>query len=196
MLLLDISTWWQSMGSFEKILWAIAIIFSVLFLIQTIISAIGGDGGEAHGDADDTVGDDDGIGYQFFTIKNLVAFFTMFGWVGVAAYNGGLNQVLVIVAALVGGVAMVLIMAFLFRNVSKLKHSGTMEIGNAMDQVGQTYLFIPAKRGGMGKVHVKVQGSLRELQALTDDVADIPTGKIIRVTGILNNNILLVTAIS
>ena len=196
MILLDISAWWQSMGSFEKILWAIAIIFSVLFLIQTIMSAIGGDSGEAHGDADDSVGDDDGIGYQFFTIKNLVAFFTMFGWVGVAAYSGGLNQVWVVVAALGGGIAMVLIMAFLFRNVSKLKHSGTMEIKNAMDQVGETYLYIPAKRGGMGKVHVKVQGALRELQALTDDSTDIPTGKIIKVTGILNNNILLVTAIS
>ena len=71
-----------------------------------------------------------------------------------------------------------------------------MEIKNAMDQVGETYLYIPAKRGGMGKVHVKVQGTLRELQALTDDVADIPTGKVIKVTGVLNNNILLVTAIS
>jgi hypothetical protein len=196
MLLLDISAWWQSMGSFEKILWGIALISSVLFIIQSILSAAGGDTGEASGHADDYVSEDSGIGYQFFTIKNMVAFFTMFGWVGVAAYKGGLNEVLVVVAALGGGVVMVLIMALLFRNVSKLKYSGTMQINNAMNQVGETYLFIPAKRGGMGKVHVKVQGTLRELQALTDDVADIPTGKIIKVTGILNNNILLVTAIS
>jgi hypothetical protein len=196
MILLDISTWWQSMGSFEKILWAIALISSVLFIIQSILSAAGGDTGEASGHADDYVGEDAGIGYQFFTIKNMVAFFTMFGWVGVASLKGGLSEVWVIVAALAGGLVMVLIMAVLFKNVSKLKYSGTMDITNAMNQVGEAYLFIPAKRGGMGKVHVKVQGTLRELQALTDDAADIPTGKIIKVAGIINNNILLVTAIS
>lgn len=194
MLLLDISSWWQAMGSFEKILWAIALVFSILFIIQSVMSAAGGDTGEAHGHADEYVSGDDGIGYQFFTIKNMVAFFTMFGWVGVAAYKGGASEWLTIVAALIGGVIMVGIMALLFRNVSRLKHSGTMDITNAMEQVGETYLFIPAKRGGIGKVHVKVQGSLRELQALTDDALDIPTGKIIKVTGILNNKILLVTA--
>ena len=183
------------MGSFEKILWAIALVFSILFIIQSVLSAAGGDAGEAHGHADDYVSGDEGIGYQFFTIKNMVAFFTMFGWVGVAAYKGGASQWLTIVAALIGGAVMVGIMALLFRNVSRLKHSGTMEIKNAMDQVGETYLFIPANRGGIGKVHVKVQGSLRELQALTDDASDIPTGRIIKVTGILNNKILLVTAI-
>ncbi len=196
MLVLDISTWWQAMGSFEKILWGIALISSVLFIIQSIMSAAGGDTGEASGHADDYVADDAGIGYQFFTIKNMIAFFTMFGWVGVAAYKGGLNEWLVVLAALGGGIVMVLIMALLFRNVSKLKYSGTMDIANAMNQVGEAYLFIPAKRGGMGKVHVKVQGTLRELQALTDDPTDIPTGKIIKVAGIINNNILLVTAIS
>ncbi len=196
MLVLDISTWWQAMGSFEKILWGIALISSVLFIIQSIMSAAGGDTGEASGHADDYVADDAGIGYQFFTIKNMIAFFTMFGWVGVAAYKGGLNEWLVVLAALGGGIVMVLIMALLFRNVSKLKYSGTMDIANAMNQVGEAYLFIPAKRGGMGKVHVKVQGTLRELQALTDDPTDIPTGTIIKVAGIINNNILLVTAIS
>lgn len=183
------------MGSFEKILWAIALVFSVLFIVQSVLSAAGGDTGEATGDADLYVGEDAGIGYQFFTIKNMVAFFTMFGWVGVAAYKGGANEWLTIIAALVGGLAMVGIMALLFKNVAKLKHSGTMQISNAMDQVGETYLFIPAKRGGIGKVHVKVQGALQELQALTDDAHDIPTGKLIKVTGILNNKILLVTAI-
>ncbi|HYC29593.1 MAG TPA: hypothetical protein VEB42_12260, partial [Chitinophagaceae bacterium] len=85
---LDISSWWQSLASFEKILWAIAIVFSLLFLVQAIISAGSGDEGSASGDADNAIGHDDGIDYQFFTIKNFIAFFTMFGWVGIAAYKG------------------------------------------------------------------------------------------------------------
>jgi hypothetical protein len=195
-MLLDITSWWGAMSSFEKILWGIAIIFSILFIVQAIISAAGGETGHAEGDADDYVGDDAGIGYQFFTIKNLIGFFTMFGWVGVAAYKGGFSQATTIIAALVGGAVMMLIMAVLFRNVNRLRHSGTMDIQNAMNQVGETYLFIPARRAGTGKVHIKVQGALKELQALTDDTIDIPTGKMIKVTGILSDKILLVTAIS
>ncbi len=193
---LDISSWWQGMASFEKILWGIAILFSILFIVQAIISAAGGETGHAMGDADDAIGGDEGIGYQFFTIKNLIGFFTMFGWVGVAAYRGGFSQTTTIIAALVGGILMMVIMAVLFRNVGRLRHSGTMDINNAMHQVGETYLFIPARRGGTGKVHIRVQGSLQELQALTDDSSDIPTGRLIKVTGIINESILLVTAIS
>lgn len=36
--LLDISSWWQGLAGFEKTFWAIAIIFSALFLLQTIYS--------------------------------------------------------------------------------------------------------------------------------------------------------------
>ncbi len=43
------------------------------------------------------------------------------------------------------------------------------------------------------KVHIKVQGSLRELPAMTDDEEEIATGKLIRVKNIINDSILLVT---
>jgi len=194
--ILDISSWWQGLAGFEKILWAIAIIFSALFLLQTLYSVFVGDTDDssAVGSADSYIGDDTGIGHQFFTVKNLIAFFTMFGWVGIAAYNSGLNKAVVILIALAAGFAMVLIMVFLLRNVNKLRHSGTMQIKNALNQVCETYLFIPAKRNGIGKVHIRIQGSLHELDAITDDESQIPTGKIVKVTGIVNEQILLVTA--
>ena len=193
MILLDISTWWQGAPFFEKIFWVIAILFSALFLVQAIMSFTG-DGDIAEGDADASVNFDDGIGYQFFTIKNLVAFFTVFGWTGIAFIKGGMSKGLTIGAAVLAGTMMVAIMAFLFRSMSKLKHSGTLEISNALNKIGETYLFIPAQRNGYGKVHIKVQGSLQELQAITDDEKDIPTGKLVKVVEILNNNILIVSS--
>lgn len=194
--LLGISTWWQGLDVFDKILWAIAIIFSILFLIQLIWSALGGDVDDpsAIGSADEYIGDDVGIGHQFFTIKNLIAFFTMFGWVGIAVHSSGTNKFLSLVLAIAAGLAMVFIMVFLLRNVNKLRHSGTMEIKNALNKVCETYLFIPPKRNGLGKVHIQIQGSLHELEAMTDDEVQIPTGKIVKVTGIVNDQILLVTA--
>ena len=55
MVLLDISSWWQGMDFFAKIFWAIALLFSLLFLVQLVISFVSGDGGEATGDADEYV---------------------------------------------------------------------------------------------------------------------------------------------
>ncbi|MEJ8819007.1 hypothetical protein [Lacibacter sp. H407] len=194
MVLLDISSWWQGMDFFAKIFWAIALLFSLLFLVQLVISFAGGDGSEATGDADDYVSGDDGIGYQFFTIRNMIAFFTFFGWAGVAGISGGLNKGLTIAIAVVAGSVVVVMMAFLFRSMSKLKQSGTLQLKNAVGVIAETYLFIPASRGGFGKVHVKVQGSLHELQAITDDAEQIATGKLVKVTGIINDSVLLVTS--
>lgn len=189
----DLGSWWQSVAFFEKIFWIIAILFSGLFLLQTVISLFSGDIDDISGDADDYVGDDDGISYQFFTIKNMVAFFTIFGWAGIAALNSGTGKLMTIVLALAGGAAMVLIMAVLLKNVHRLKYDGTMQIKNAIGQTGTTYLFIPAKRSGVGKVHIKVQGTLHELPAMTDEETEIATGQLIKVTAIINERILLVT---
>lgn len=194
--LLDISSWWRTLDVFDKIFWSIAICFSILFVIQLLFSAFGGDADDpsAIGSADEYIGDDIGIGHQFFTVKNLIAFFTMFGWVGLAAHSAGVNKGVTILLAIAAGLAMVIIMVFLLRNVNKLRHSGTMQIQNALNKVCETYLFIPPKRNGLGKVHIRIQGSLHELEAMTDDEIQIPTGKIVKVTGILNDQILLVTA--
>jgi hypothetical protein len=196
-MLLDINTWWQGMDLFEKILWVIAILFSSLFLLQTVVSIFTGgdaDGHDAEGHSDAAVGDDDGIGHEFFTIKNLIAFFTMFAWVGIAAYNSGLSKGLSVLLASGAGLAMVFLMVILLRNVGKLKYSGTMQIKNALNQVGNVYLFIPGQRKGIGKVHVTVQGSLHELDAITDDALDIATGSIVKVTSIVGEGMLVVTA--
>jgi len=194
MLLLDISSWWQTTAFFEKIFWIIAILFSILFLLQAILSFTGGDGDAASGEADVSIDDDAGMGYQFFTIKNLIAFFTVFGWTGIACIRGDMNKTVTIGVAFIAGSLMMIMMALLFRSMSRLKHSGTLQISNALNKIGETYLIIPAKRNGYGKVHIKVQGSIKELQAITDDETNIPTGKLVKVVEILNNNILIVSS--
>ena len=186
---MSIFDWWKSLEGFELILWCIALFFSFLFVLQTIVSFfVGVDGGEGDFDLDA-----DG-GSQFFTIKNLIAFFTMFGWAGLAAYKAGLDNGLVIVIALAAGISMVLIMYGLMRNANKLRHSGTLDTQNAINKIGETYLRIPAKRGGIGKIQIQVQGRLMELDAMTDDAEDIVTGRPVQVVSTLNKHILIVTS--
>jgi hypothetical protein len=193
-MLLDINTWWQSMPLFEQIFWVIAFVFSLLFLIQTILSFAAGDGDTASGHADDYVGDDSGIMHGFFTIKNMIAFFTIFGWTGIACIKGDMSKPATVGIALAAGCVMVFMMLFIMRSMGRLRESGTLEIRNALNQVAETYLSIPAARGGFGKVHIKVQGSLRELQAITDDEQIIPTGKLVKVINVMNDSVLVVTS--
>lgn len=191
-MLVDFFKWLLNLKGFELILWCIALLFSFLFIIQIIISLfIGG----SDGDFDDVGDDGHGDATQFFTIRNMIAFFTMFGWAGLTAYKSGLPNTWVIVIAVAAGVSMVALLYFLMTRASKLRQSGTLQMKNAVSQIGETYLRIPARRSGMGKIQVQVQGRLMELDAMTDDAEDIATGKPIKVVSTLNERILIVTSL-
>lgn len=183
--------WLLQLKGFELILWCIALLFSLLFFLQTIISFFIGGG---DGDIDDMGDDGHGDASNLFTLRNMIAFFTMFGWSGLAAYKSGLPNAWVIVIAVASGVLMVAMLYFIMTRTTRLRHNGTLQMKNAVSQIGETYLRIPAQRNGIGKVQVQVQGRLVELEAMTDDGEDIATGKPIKVVSTINERILLVTS--
>lgn len=183
--------WLLQLNGFELILWCIALLFSFLFVIQTILSFFIG-GGDS--DIDDFGDDGHGDVSQFITVRNMIAFFTMFGWAGLAAYKSGIPNAWVIVIAVAAGILTVAMLYFFMRKANTLRQSGTLQMKNAVSQIGETYLRIPAQRSGMGKVQILVQGRLVELDAMTDDPEDIATGKPIKVVTTLNERILIVTS--
>lgn len=191
-MIFDFFDWLLNLKGFELILWCIALLFSFLFVIQIIISLFIGGG---DGDFDDVGDDGHGDASQFFTLRNMIAFFTMFGWAGLTAYKSGLSNAWVIVIAVASGVSMVALLVFLMTRAAKLRQSGTLQMKNAVSQIGETYLRIPAKRSGIGKIQVQVQGRLMELDAMTDDTEDIATGRPIKVVSTLNERILIVTSL-
>lgn len=193
MSLLNISDWFGQLPVFEKVYWSIAILFTLLFLVQNAMSLFGGDHDGATGDVDEMLDADDGIGFQFFTIRNLFGFFTIFGWVGLACIHGGQSNMIVIVISFIAGLAMMTLMATLFYYTGKLTYNGTLKLENAVTSLATVYLTVPASRTGIGKVNLKVQGAFRELDAVTDDGEELRTGALVTVTQVLNNQILLVT---
>jgi hypothetical protein len=144
-------------------------------------------------DVDQEVETDQGIPFQFLTIKNMVGFFTIFSWTGIAFSTGGASSGLSLTLATLAGFAMMTLMASIFYFMSKLNSSGTMKFSEAVGKVGEVYLLIPSNRGNSGKIQLVVGGLLRTLDAVTDDEENIPTGKQARVSQILDNNTLLVT---
>ncbi len=186
----DFPAWWNGLQTIEKIYWMIAFPSTFLFFIQLVMTFIGGD--VDHDMDHDFDGDTGGHGFHPFTFKNLVAFFTLFAWSGLASIEGGFSLLITIFISTLSGLIMMVIMAFLFYYISKFSHSGTLDLNNAIGHTGDVYLTIPAKKKGMGKVQINVQGQLRTLNAMTNDLEDIKTGAVIEVDEVVNDNILVV----
>lgn len=184
------------MSSFEQTYWIIALIGSAVFFVIFLLTFIGGGDADMDADASDFEADDGGVGFQFFTFKNVVAFFTIFGWSGIVCIDGGLSTTLTLIISAIAGLIMMVLTSLLFFWMHKLAESGTLQMKNAIGVIGEVYLPIGANRSKMGKVQIKVQGSLRELEAITDELEELKTGTMVQVTEIVSAELLLVKKIS
>lgn len=199
--------WWNNLGIASQIFYCIAVPSTLVLLIQTIMMLIGiGDDGDGIGDGDvDNIGDvpddaPDGVfgedsvseavdssgldGLRIFTLRGIIAFFVVFGWVGVVMQDAGIHLAITLLVAAVSGFAIMVALAFLFRAVMRLRSNGNIDNRNAIGTSGKVYLTIPPARSGAGKVQVMFQGAFVERDAVTDETEAIPTGAEIVVVGI------------
>ena len=188
--------WFSALSGFEQVYWGIALIASVFFVFVLVSTVLGGEADGLEGDVDTDVEADHGIGFQFFTFKNMVGFFTIFGWSGIAFLDNGLGKGMTVLLSFVCGLVMMAIMGFLMFQISKLVSSGTLKIENAVGLIGEVYLAIGGQRARIGKVQITVQGSLRELEALTDEADDLPQGTVVRVKETTANGLLIVEKVN
>lgn len=184
--------WFVALTLFEKVYWVIAGISSVIFIILLIMTIVGGDTEGIDGDVDADIDGDTGIGFQFLSFKNLMGFLTIFGWSGISCLDAGLSKPLTITVSIFCGLLMMFAMASIFYYLGKLQSSGTLQLKNALNQIGEVYLTVGSKRSKIGKVSITVQGSLRELEALTEEDRDLVQGDVVKVKEVTKNGILIV----
>lgn len=200
--------WWDSLSVISQVFACIAIPATLILLIQTIAMLIGLD--TETGDVDVDVQLDAGSGVfgdeipemdldpsglldlKLFTIRGIIAFLVVFGWVGFALDSAGASFGVTLIIAIVCGFAMMVFLAVLMRTVMKLRSDGNIDNRNALGVSGKVYLTIPATRTGEGKVNVLVQGSYVEREAVTDEAEPIPTGSEIVVIGLSGQTTLVV----
>ena len=185
--------WFVDLTFFEKVYWIVAALASFIFVIILFMTFLGGDA-DADIDMDGDVDVDGGAGFQFFTFKNMIGFFTIFGWVGIGCIRSGYATSTVLIISIVCGLLMMLAMSAIFYLFSNMVEEGTMKMSNAIGRTGEVYLPIKANNGGFGKVQINIQGSLHEIQAFTNDDTDLVVGTIVRVEKVVDNHILLVTS--
>lgn len=210
--------WWEALTSLGRVFACVAIPATLVLVIQTVLSVIGlcGDG-DADVNVNDSVDlDGDGIpdvpemhdgvfggdvndvndgidsGFRLLSLRSIVAFLTIFGWVGLIAVKHGLpNGWSIIVSFLCGLAAMTAVAAAIWF-MMRLQSDGTRNIRNALGKSGSVYLFIPPAREGTGKVNLLLQDTYVELNAVTDEENLIPSGREVVVIGISGQNTLVV----
>jgi len=131
-------------------------------------------------------------GFRFFTVRGIVAFFSIFGWTG-SALVGSSNPVLTFIIAFMAGFTAMTLISLLFYAILRLQSKGNLDYRYSVGTQGDVYIPIPSQRSGMGKVNVIFQERLVEADAVTDEEEKLVTGARIRVVGLLGNNVLLVS---
>lgn len=188
--------WWETLTHTQQVFWIISIIFSVLFLIQFVRSLVDLDSSETDNlsfTENPSLAKEGAIDASFslLSIRSIIAFFTVFGWVGVLALNGGSAPAkAMIYACLLGFIAM-FVVAYMMSLYTNFRNRRIMNPENPLPKIGKVHLNIPSAKSGYGKVYLKVHGAFKEMDAVTEGNA-LPSGATIRVVEVLDDNLLLV----
>ena len=210
--------WWNSLEPAMKVLWAVTLSASLVFVIQTVMTFLG-----AAGDTDfdintdmDTAGPSDigdgsvdvgadvetgesghlGTGMNLLTFRNFINFLIGFGWTAILLKDSIPATGLRMLIAILVGIVLVAVVMLLFKWLTDMQQSGNINVfKSAVDCEGTVYLTIPGERAGEGKVQITINNSVREYAAVTDGPT-LKTGQRIRVVEVVSANTLLVEEIN
>ncbi|MBQ0073345.1 MAG: NfeD family protein [Prevotella sp.] len=174
----SLQTWFSSLETAQQFYWVIAIISSVIFIIQTLLTFIGIDAVDgADMDFDTADGDtmDAGGAMSLFSVRSLVNFAVGFGWSGITLRESIGNGIVLTIVSFVIGVAFGAMYPYMKKKLMKLETNGSYKIADCVGKQADVYLRIPASGQGRGKVQVSINGSIHEIDAISVD-EEIPTG--------------------
>ena len=192
-----LATWWADLSPVMKLLWGVTLTATLVFVIQTVMTCLGADtGGDFDVDVDTSMdGSDlsniDG-GANLYTFRNFVNFFLGFGWTAIILQPSVKSTALLVIIAVLVGLALVALVMYMFKWLNSMQQSGNINVFQAaVGCQGKCYLRIPGERAGAGKVQITIQGAVREYDAVTDG-DEIKTGASVKVVEAIDGNTLLV----
>jgi hypothetical protein len=146
-------------------------------------------------DYDDTSMDDpsdSGFSFaQYFTIRNMVAFFVGFSWTGLACMDYGLNIVFTTLISGFVGVLFVTVVVLVMTGLSKLSSDGTVKLSSAVGGIARVSIEIPALYNGQGKVLITISERFREIEAVTGGSKSLKKNQEVKVVGVLSGQLVV-----
>lgn len=119
--LLSFDGWWEGQVFFSKIYWLITIPASLIFIIQMALSFLKADSKSVPLNTPVTPNRVEiTIAFQLINFRNVIGFFTAFGWSGLACIDAGLSTESTILTSLLCGFVIIVTMATVFYYMGKL----------------------------------------------------------------------------
>lgn len=174
-------------GWLDLIFWSAAIFATVFLGLRIIMMVFSGHGAADtdHGDLfNDTATDS---AFEFFSTTTLLAFFMMFGWIGLACFKQfNLSSTLSIVYAVGAGFVSLFITGSVLKGAKKLGHSGNVfDINNSVGKNATVYIEIPAD--GRGVIQTNFQNdSVRQIDAISLDNEKIESFTIVQIEKVID----------
>ena len=113
-----ISAWWAGLSLAMKVLWGITLTASLIFVIQTIATFIGADADTdfdiPDGNLDTGITESMDPGMNLLTFRNFVNFFLGFGWSAILLKDSIQSKGVLLLVAILIGVALVAMVMYLF----------------------------------------------------------------------------------
>jgi len=194
MLLLTIGSWWNALSGVQQTFWTIAIVFSILLLIQFVFLLTSSD--------IDTNADSAELRTTITTstptseveppsvfARTSITFFAFFGWTGIIALNAGSSiPGAVLIASIIGLLTMLLLNYVLWELSTSKQEPLTQEL---LAATGEVSVDIPATKKGKGRVLLHLQDSLPEVAAITKDGQPLLEGVFIRVVEVQKDKVVV-----
>lgn len=196
------SLWWDGLHTLQQVTFILACAASVILVVQLVLMLFGL-GNDADFDTDTSIdfdgGDDvfndggiaDAGGLRLVSFRTVIAFLAVGGWFTYTMefFMAWYFALLIGIAA---GVGAAIGVAYLLKAILKFQSEGTRQMKFAVGSVAEVYLTVPANRAGSGKIHVVVQESLTEVEAVSDNDEPIPTGSRCVVKEVITEQLVLV----
>jgi hypothetical protein len=184
----------DSLDPLLKTFWFIAIPTSIIFCIQMILTFLGVD--STDGLEADFNSNFDGADapFQLFSLRNLINFLLGFSWTGISFYGIISSPVMLVALSFVIGVLFIYLFFLIIKQVEKIAEDNSFKMESVLNQTAEVYLRIPEKKRGKGKILISINGSYRELDAMTESEV-IESGSSVKIVRIENQNTLIVETI-
>lgn len=143
---------WNGMNVLQKVYFCIGLAATLVLILQIITMLFGvGENTtdiDLDGDGEPDVSIDTSDGFTLFSVRGVVAFFAIGGWVGYIFADK--NTALAIVLSVVTGFLALVGMAFIMRGIMKMRSDGNINIEKAIGKTADVS-DNPRQRRGRGK---------------------------------------------
>lgn len=193
--------WWNALHLLQQTLFVIAVATTLLMVVQIILMLVGGDSNGDGCDADfsgdgDVSGGDGGcgghgdgftvFGLRILTVRTVIAFLAIGSWI-TFTLDFVMPTYGAILLGIAAGIGAAFATAYMIHLVMKLQNSGNIDFGNSVGRTAEVYLTVPPARSGMGKITLKLQERLIEMNAMSDGDAAIHTGAQVKILSVADD---------